>query len=65
MGSFGIDETQYQNNMGCAWRIEVEASQVSNVYYFNEVFVKETHTPRSYRVLDKRTEEGSRDRGTS
>ena len=32
-GSFGIDKSQYQNNMNCTWRIEVGTAQVSNVYY--------------------------------
>ena len=33
-GSFGIDEDTYEDYMYCAWRIEVEAAKVSNVYYY-------------------------------
>ena len=32
LGSFGINKTQYQDNLNCDWRIWVEAAKVSNVY---------------------------------
>ena len=32
-GSFGIDKDQYEDDMNCAWRIDVGAARVSNVYY--------------------------------
>ena len=32
-GSFGIVKSQYEDDMNCAWRIEVGAAQVSNLRY--------------------------------